>query len=83
MRRNVTDGTMIMWILEANMDRYDPTFRVWFNSVPPSRFAAFLALGFDSNVPAFDILTRPFEFTRDLVVQASTRGCFGAAIDLP
>jgi len=83
MRRSVTDGRRSCGSLKRTWTGTTPEVEGVVQLSLSIAFRGVPGMGIDSNVPALDILTRPFEFTRDQVVQGFVRGCFGAAIDLP
>lgn len=78
-RRNVEEGTIIVWFLEEHPD-FDPDVQVDAEFSPSIAFRDTPGIGNEPFVPAPDLLLKLLEFTRDSVIQRFARACFGTEL---
>lgn len=80
-RRDVEDGTMVMWILEEAED-FDPEIEGDAEFTPSVEFRDARGIGMDPFVPATQLLSELVKFTRESVVQRFARACFGMDLSI-
>lgn len=78
-RRDVDDGTMVIWLLSEHPD-FDADTQAQAEFSPSIAFRDAPGLGLDPFVPAPDLLAQLLRFTRDVVVQRFAKACFGAEL---
>ena len=80
-RRDVEDGTMVMWILEEAED-FDREIEGEAHFTPSVEFRDARGIGMQPFLPASDLLAKLLEFTRDSVIQRFARSCFGGELSI-
>jgi hypothetical protein len=78
-RRDVEDGTMIVWLLQE-AESFDPDVKVEADFSPSIAFLDAPGVGLEPFVPAADLLVSLLQFTRDSVIQRFARTCFGGEL---